>query len=82
MAVSNTLAGPIAAAGSAPAGTAKEITERMAHAIADLMRERGANGTVTASDLHTKAFSPDQVAVYGPAAKARAVQIANIVGSE
>ena len=77
MAVADTLAG------TAPTGSsAKETTERMAHAIADLMRERGATGTVNAADLHAKGFSPDQVAVHGPAAKARAARIANIPGVE
>ena len=62
---------------------AAETVERMAHAIADLIRGgRGANGTVTATDLHAKGFSPDQVAVHGPAAKARAARIVSILGVE
>ena len=74
MAVSNTLADPIAAAGSAPAGTAptgseKETTERMATAIVTLAREYG---VVTIPALIARGFSQDEIDRLGDRARAKA----------
>ena len=63
-----------------PGPSAQAVTERMAHAIADLLRAGGCE--VSSTDLHARGFTPDQVSVYGPAAKARAAVIVTTLGVE
>jgi hypothetical protein len=50
------------------------LVDAMAAAIIDVVHERGAEAGVSSDDLQAAGFTPREISLYGPAARARAVR--------